>query len=134
VTRTAANALRCLGAVATIVVGAVHLQQYADFIHDVPTICVLFVLNGAGAGVTVILLGTRRAMLGAVAGIALSAGALVSIAIAMGSSGLFDYREPMFRTPVTIAVIAEAAAIILLLSYLIVARLPARKRLDWSAH
>ena len=45
----AADALRYLGALATLVVGAVHLQQYADFISDVPTIGVLFLLNGLGA-------------------------------------------------------------------------------------
>ena len=78
-----ANALRYLGALATLVVGAVHLQQYADFIADVPTIGVLFLLNGLGAGVVAILLATRRAPLGALGGIALSAGALVSVLISM---------------------------------------------------
>lgn len=73
----ASAVLRHLGALATIVVGAVHLQQYADLIHDAPTIGVLFLLNGVGAGVVAILLATRRAPLGVVGGIALSAGAAV---------------------------------------------------------
>lgn len=115
---SSADVLRYLGAAATLVVGAVHLQQYADFISDVPTIGELFLLNGLGAGVVLIMLGTRLASLGALAGIGLSAGALISIAIAMSSGGLFDYQEPSFRTPVTIAVIAEAAALLLLIAYL----------------
>lgn len=41
------------------------------------TIGVLFLLNGVGAGVVAILLATRRAPLGVVGGIALSAGAAV---------------------------------------------------------
>ncbi len=53
--------LRDLREFATIVVGAVHLQQYADFIADVPTIGVLFSLNGLVAGLAAILLATRHA-------------------------------------------------------------------------
>ena len=126
------DALRYLGALATIVVGAVHLQQYADFIHDVPTIGVLFLLNGAGAGAVAILLATRHARLGAAGGLALSIGAIISIAIAMTADGLFGYTEPTFRAPVAISVIAEAAAVVLLLAYLVVRRLPHRARTDWS--
>jgi hypothetical protein len=131
-TLKASDALRYLGALATIVVGAVHLQQYADFIHDVPTIGVLFLLNGAGAGAVAILLTTRRASFGAIGGLALSLGAIVSIAISMTAGGLFGYTEPTFRAPVTIAVAAEAAAVVLLLAYLVVRSLPTRARTDWS--
>jgi hypothetical protein len=129
----ASDALRHLGALATIVVGAVHLQQYADFIHDVPTIGVLFLLNAAGAGAAAIALATRRATLAAAAAIGLSAGALVSIAISMTDRGLFGYTEPTFRAPVAVAVVAEVAAIALLLAYLLARRAPARARVDWSA-
>ncbi|MDP2709592.1 MAG: hypothetical protein Q8O56_00115 [Solirubrobacteraceae bacterium] len=129
----AADLLRYLGASATVVVGAVHLQQYADFIHDVPTIGVLFLLNGAGAGVVAIVLATRRAPLGAVAGIALSAGSLVSLAISMTDGGLFDYVEPTFRTAVTISAAAEAAAVVFLLAYLVLRLRPTPARVDWSS-
>jgi len=113
-----ATALRYLGAIATLVVGAVHVQQYADFISDVPTIGVLFLLNGLAAGVVAILLAIRGASLGALGGIALSAGALVSVLISMTDGGLFDYTEPTFRSAVVIAIVAEAAAVVLLLAYL----------------
>jgi hypothetical protein len=123
--RITPHALRHLGALATVVVGAVHLQQYADLISDVPTIGVLFLLNGLGAGVVAILLATRRARLGALGalgGIGLSAGALVSVAISMSDHGLFDYTEPMLRAAVVVAIAAEAAAIVLLLAYLVTQR------------
>ena len=129
---SARDALRLLGAAATLVVGVVHLQQYADFIHDVPTIGVLFLLNAAGAGAVAVVLATRRATLGALGGIALSAGAIVSIAISMSAGGLFDYTEPTFRAPVAIAVAAEAAAIALLLAHLLMRRPQRRARVDWS--
>jgi len=127
-----ATALRYLGAIATLVVGAVHVQQYADFISDVPTIGVLFLLNGLAAGVVAILLATRRAPLGALGGIALSAGALVSVFISMTDGGLFDYTEPTFRSAVVIAIVAEAAAVVLLLAYLATQRRQTPQRVDWT--
>ena len=123
-----ADALRYLGALATILVGAVHLQQYADFISDVPTIGGLFLLNGLGAGVVAILLATRGAALGALAGIVLSAGALISVLISMTGTGLFDYTEPAFRSAVVVAVVAEAAAVVLLIAYLALRPAPGRTR------
>jgi len=131
--RTSTDALRWLGALATIVVGAVHLQQYADFISDVPTIGVLFVLNGLGAGVLAILLATRRARLAALGAIGLSAGALVSLAISMTDTGLFGYTEPMFRPAVIVAIVAEVAAIALLSAFLATCLAPKRARSDWTA-
>jgi hypothetical protein len=130
--KASADVLRYLGAVAILVVGAVHLQQYADFISDVPTIGMLFLLNGLGAGAVAILLATRRAPLGALAGIALCGGALVSIAISMSDHGLFDYTEPTLRSAVVIAIAAEAAAIVLLLAYLAIQRTPLPERVDWT--
>ena len=132
--RTAsADVLRYLGALATIVVGAVHLQQYADFIADVPTIGVLFLLNALGAGVLAVMLVTRRAIVAAVGAIGLSAAALVSLTISMSEGGLFDYIEPAFRQAVVVSVAAEVAAIVLLGAYLVVRRAPRRARVDGTA-
>jgi hypothetical protein len=128
----ATEPLRRLGALAVLVVGAVHVQQYADFISDVPTIGVLFLLNGLGCGVVVILLSTRRAALGALGGIAVSAGALVSILISMTDNGLFEYTEPTFRTAVVVAIAAEAASIVLLVGYLVTRRAAGAQRVDWT--
>lgn len=114
--------LRHIGAAATLAVGAVHLQQYLDFIHDVPTISVLFVLNGIGAGVVAVLLQTRVRALAALGGIGLSVGALVSLAISMRQSGLFDYVEPTFRAPVVFAIVVELVAVLALGAYLLARR------------
>lgn len=127
-----AHLLRYGGAAATLVVGAIHLQQYADLIADVPTISTLFLLNGLSAAVAAIMLATRHAALGALAGIALSGSALISILISMTDRGLFDYTEPTFRSAVVIAIVAEIAAVVLLLAYLAVQRRPAPKRLNWT--
>lgn len=128
-----ADVLRYLGALATIVVGAVHLQQYADFISDVPTIGVLFLLNGLGAGAVAILLATRRSTAGAVGAVVLSAGALVALLLSMSDGGLFSYIEPAFRPAVVVSLTAEAAAVVLLLAYLVVRPAPDRPRPDWRS-
>lgn len=113
--------LRYIGAALTLVVGAIHLQQYVDFMSDVPTIGVLFLLNSAAAGAVAIVLATRLRTLGALAGIAVSAGALISIALAL-TSGLFGYMEPTFRVAVVLAIVAEVAAVLTLAAWLLARR------------
>jgi ribose/xylose/arabinose/galactoside ABC-type transport system permease subunit len=109
--------LRILGALLIVGVGVVHLEQYLDFIKDVPTIGVLFLLNAFAAGGIVMLLASPFTLLPAVAGIGLSVGSLISIAIARyASSGLFSYREPTWRTPIIIAVALEVAAVLVLVA------------------
>ncbi len=116
------GALRYAGAVLTLVVGAIHLQQYAVLIKDVPTIGELFLLNAAGAAVIAAMLVTGVRVLGAVGGILLSVGALVSLVIARTSDGLFQYVEPTFRTPVLLSTIAEVAVVLALSAYLVARR------------
>jgi hypothetical protein len=114
--------LLLIGGLATFMVGAIHVQQYADFIKDVPTIGTLFLLNGFAAGLVCLMLATRLRTLAALGGIAVSAGALVSLAIArFASGGLFDYVEPTLRGPVAISVAAEVIAVLCLGAYLAVA-------------
>ena len=121
--------LRVVGALATVVVGAVHLQQYADFIKNVPTIGVLFLLSGLGAGVVCLLLATRARVLGALAGIGVSVGALVALAISRyAEGGLFDYVEPALRAPVLISVVAELIAVASLAACVVGIRSSARRR------
>ena len=113
--RDSSDLLLTTGGLASFVVGAIHLQQYADFINDVPTIGTLFLLNSLGAGLICLMLATRQRMLAALGGIAVSAGALVSLAIArFASGGLFDYVEPTFRGPVAISIVAEVIAVLTL--------------------
>lgn len=120
-TRDRTDLLLMAGVVATFAVGAIHLQQYADFIKDVPTIGTLFLLNGLAAGLVCLMTTTRLRLLAALGGIAVSAGALVSLAVArFASGGLFDYVEPSFRGPVAISVAAEIIAVVCLVAYLAV--------------
>ncbi len=88
---------------------------------DVPTIGVLFLLNSLGAGVVAVVLATRLRVIGALAGAALSGGALISIALAM-TSGLFGYTEPTFRVAVVLAIVAEVAAVLTLAAWLLARR------------
>ena len=115
------DTLRYLGGVLILIVGAIHLQQYLSFISDVPTIGELFLLNAAGAGTVAVMLAAWPRSLGALSGIALSAGALVSIVIAL-TSKLFDYSEPTLRLPVALAILAEVIAIPVLAAYLLRSR------------
>jgi hypothetical protein len=109
------RSLRWLGALLIIGVGVVHLEQYVDFIKDVPTIGTLFLLNSFAAGAICLMLASPFTLLPALAGIGVSVGSLVSILIARyAGSGLFDYREPTWRTPIIIAVALEIAAVLVL--------------------
>jgi hypothetical protein len=109
------RSLRWLGALLIIGVGVVHLEQYVDFIKDVPTIGTLFLLNSFAAGAICLMLASPFTLLPALAGIGVSVGSLVSIVIARyAGSGLFDYREPTWRTPIIIAVALEIAAVFVL--------------------
>ncbi len=106
------RAIRWVGALLIIGVGVVHLQQYLDFIKDVPTIGVLFLLNSFGAGVICLMLTSPFRLVPAVSGILLSVGSLISIMIARyASSGLFSYREATWRSPIIVAVALEIAAV-----------------------
>ncbi len=102
-----------LAAALVAVVAGVHFQQYVDFISEVPTVGVLFLLNAAGgAGLALALLSGERPLrlLAAGGSIGLAMGSLISIAIALGGN-FFGYSEPTLRLPIVIAILAEAAAI-----------------------
>lgn len=116
--------LRYAAAVLVLIVGLVHLQQYVDFISEIPTIGVSFLLNAAGgAALAVALIWPDRTLsrLAAVGGIGLCVGSLIAIVLAMGG-GIFDYQEPNWRFPVVLSVIAEVAALPALIGYLVLGR------------
>lgn len=108
-----ASRVRQLAAALVAVIAAVHFQQYVDFISEVPTVGVLFLLNAAGGAGLVLALLSRDGLLrrlAAMAAIGLAAGSLVSIAIAL-SGNFFGYSEPTLRFPIVIAILSEVAAI-----------------------
>ena len=117
--RDRGDLLRAVGALLVLVVGGIHLQQYAAFIKDVPMIGVLFLLNALGAGAICVALALRPRALAALGGIGLCLGAIVSVAIAgFAPGGLFEYRESTLRTAVVLSIAAEIAAAAVLAAYL----------------
>jgi hypothetical protein len=116
--------MRTLGAVAVLVVGAVHLEQYfAEHFDVVPIIGPLFVLNFAGAtviGLGLLFPGVRMRLLHlllALGGIALSATAFVFLFVSEHQP-LFGFQDYGYRTEIVVVLAAEAAAVVTLGTYL----------------
>jgi hypothetical protein len=116
--------MRTLGAVAVLVVGAVHLEQYfSEHFNVVPIIGPLFVLNFAGATVIALGLLVRGArmrvphLLLALGGIGLAATSFVFLFVSEHQP-LFGFQDYGYRTEIVIALAAEAAAVITLAAYL----------------
>jgi len=127
---TIARVALYLGAAAVLATGIDHVQQfYADDYRDVPTIGTLFYLNFVSAVVVAAGLvvplrriagryaGTIRAAF-AVAGIGLAAMSLVALFVSE-SGGLFGFQEDGYRTPIALAIVFEAAAIVFLVTFLV---------------
>ena len=135
---TGTDALRLLAVALLLVEGAIHLQQYEGPLHAVPTISTLFVLNAVGAGAIALALAGSRgfvAVLGSLAGLGLTLGALVSLAISRSGS-LFQYSEPMLRAGVVSAAVVELALVLALAAFLLARRhqdgAGAAARVDWT--
>jgi len=119
--RTTARHLRQLAALLMLVIAGVHFQQYVDFMSEVPTVGVLFLLNAAGgAGLLLAMLSGDRliALLAMVGSLALAIGSLASIGVALHGS-FFGYAEPTLRLPIVIAIVAEALLVGVLVGPLI---------------
>lgn len=116
-----ADGLRLLAVALLLVEGGIHLQQVEGPLNAVPTINTLFLLNAVGAAaIALILAGSRQrlAVFGALAGLGLTLGALVSLAIARADT-LFDYAEPVLRTAVTLAAVVELATVLALTGFVL---------------
>ena len=113
-TDAAALAAYALGALLLAGEAAVHIQQFVAEFQDVRWIGPLFLANAAAVVVTIAGLTLPRfRALAALAGVVISAVALGSLVVSYGQ-GLFGWQEAGFRTPVALAVITEAGAVILL--------------------
>jgi hypothetical protein len=116
--------LRTLGAIAVLVVGAVHLQQYfGDHFNVVPIIGPLFALNFAGAtviGLGLLIPAARLRLvhlLLALGGIGLAATSFVFLFVSKHQP-LFGFQDYGWRTAIIVALAAEAAAVVTLVAYL----------------
>jgi hypothetical protein len=111
-----ATRLRRLGALMLLVIAGVHFQQYVDFMSEVPTVGVLFLVNAAGGvGLLLALRSSDRliSLLAMIGSIGLAAGSLVSVGIALNGS-FFSYSEPTLRLPIGIAIAAEVLLVVAL--------------------
>lgn len=123
---------RAIGAIALLVVGGVHLEQYtvAHF-SVIPTIGPLFLVNFIAATSLglVLLIPIRRSArhgrllfdsLAALAGVGVAAGALATLLISEHRP-LFGFMEHGYRLEIVIAIASEAVAIVSLGVFLAIA-------------
>ena len=135
---TALRVTRVLGALALLVVGGVHFEQYtvASF-SVIPTIGALFLVNfiaATGLGLVLLVPIPRTAglirlafdSLSALAGIGLSVGAFAGLLVSEHTP-LFGFMEQGYRLEIVIALAAEAAATLLLAVFLVYALRWARR-------
>jgi hypothetical protein len=126
--RYAEPAARYLGAVAILVAGAVHAQQYYDaYFSYVPTIGTLFLLTFVGSSVVGAVLIAPVRLLGPNLGdLILALAALGAIGIAVGSlislliseyRPLFGFMESGYRFAIVVAIVSEALATALLAAF-----------------
>jgi hypothetical protein len=114
------------GAVALAGEAVVHVQQYFALFHDIRWIGPLFLANAVACAAAIAGLARPRSReLAALAGVAISAVALVSLIVSYGQ-GLFGWQEGGFRPVIELTVIFELAAVVLLSAALAAAASSAR--------
>lgn len=131
---TSLRAARYLGALLLIATGALHLQQYfGDDYRMISVIGPLFVANfviGLALGLALLApverLGNWAAALAAAGGIAFTAGTIIGLEISE-SGTLFGFHEHGYRLAISLSIVFEGAAIVLLGAYLL------GLRRDWRA-
>jgi hypothetical protein len=129
---------RILGALALLVIGAVHYQQYRyGFYSSIPTIGGLFLVNFlSAAALGLLLLAPLRSWLGraggvlhevaALAGIGVAAGGLIALVISEHTP-LFGFMEHGYRFVIVLAIASDAAAVAVLTLFLIRGRAGVRR-------
>jgi hypothetical protein len=121
--------LRMPGALALLVAGAVHLEQYAAGLSAIPVIGPLFVLNFAGAAIVALaLLAPTERMAGrwasiwlgllALSGVSLALVALVFVLVSEYVPLFGVFMENGYRPEVVAAIVAEIATIVFLGGFL----------------
>jgi hypothetical protein len=127
---TVALAALYLGALSVLAIGVVHIQQYYDQDYStIPTIGTLFFLNFVAAVVIAIgLIAPLGRLAGrnadairsvfAIGGIGLGVLSLAALFVSEGS-GLFGFVENGYRTAIVLAMVAEIAATVFLVIFLV---------------
>jgi hypothetical protein len=124
-------ATRTLGAFTLLDIGGIHFQQYQyDFYSAIPTIGTLFLLNfigGTGLGLFLLVPFKPRRLrnlldqLAALAGIGLAASGLAALLVSEHTL-LFGFMEHGYRFVIVLTLASEAAAVVLLVGFLVCAR------------
>jgi hypothetical protein len=133
------TATRTVGAIALLVIGGIHYQQYRyAFYSVIPTIGMLFIANFvAGTALGLLLLAPVKTRLGhlgklldqlaALAGVGLAAGGLAALLISEHTP-LFGFMEHGYRFVIVLTIASEATAIALLTLFLIRGRSGERRQ------
>lgn len=139
ISTNATAATRTLGALALLVVGGLHYQQYRyAFYSSIPTIGPLCLANFIGATVLGLLLlapvrawlgsrGERLQQMAALAGLGVAGGGLAALLISE-QAPLFGFMEHGYRLAIVLAIVSDAVAVALLMVFLIRSRSTARHR------
>jgi hypothetical protein len=117
-------ATRTLGALALLVVGGVHYQQYRyDFYSAIPTVGPLFLANFVAATALGLFLlsplrasgrvGTTLDGVAALAGVGVAAGAFVGLLVSEHTP-LFGFTEHGYRFAIVLALVSEAVVMAML--------------------
>src|ERR1700677_390101 len=133
------TAMRTTGAIALLLIGGIHYQQYRyAFYSAVPTIGPLFLANFIGAtilGLVVLAPGKSRLgrlgnwleQLAALAGVGLAASGLAALLVSEHTP-LFGFMEHGYRFVIVLTITSEAVAIAMLTLFLVRARSHAHSR------
>ena len=134
-------ATRTLGAVALLLIGGIHLQQYQyDFYSAIPTIGTLFLLNfigGTALGLFLLVPFKPRRLrhlldqIAALAGVGLALSGIAALLVSEHTP-LFGFMEHGYRFVIVLTLAAEAAAVVLLVVFLACTR-PFTKAMNLSA-
>lgn len=110
--------LRVLGAIALAAMAAIHVYLYVNGYQGVPTIGLLFLLNGIGGSIlTIAVLAAPRRFLGVVAllGALFDLGTLAALIASLAiPGGLFGFQESLQALLVPTTLWVESAGVILL--------------------
>jgi hypothetical protein len=106
--------LYALGALLLAGEASVHVQQFVVIFHAVRWIGPLFVANATACALAIVGLAYKPTrQLAALAGVAISVAALGGLALSY-TAGLFGWMESGLRGPITVAIVSEVGAVIVL--------------------
>lgn len=116
-----AGAAMALAAIAVGIAGYLHGHLFHEGYSRVAVVGPLFLLDEIASGLTIVLLLLRRLLLFVLAVLSISVGSLVAILISHSTS-FFGFAEHRYDSRATTIVVAEIAAVLLVIAALALAR------------